>query len=86
MTAGQRVGAVAPVSEDALRAALERAEAWSEDGYTETSKAYWSGIRDTLRVVLGITTEAPTSTGPDCDVAALEILGAQHRYDQKRTR
>lgn len=67
------------IDRTALTDALDTSEGWSEHGYTETSKAYWTGMRDTLRVVLGITTEVPTVTGPGTDTAALMILGAQQR-------
>jgi hypothetical protein len=65
----------------ALTEALETAEGWAEHGYTEGSKSYWTGMRDTIRVVLGITTEAPT--GSATDPAAFTIIGAQHRLNRK---
>lgn len=71
--------AIVPVSTEAMHETLERATFWAEHGYTDRSKAYWSGIRDTLQVMLGITTERPGATGPDCDVAAEELLSAEFR-------
>lgn len=60
----------------ALPKALEEAETWAKHGYSPESRAYWEGMRDTLRVLMGLTTEAPTGTGPGTDVAAFVILGA----------
>lgn len=67
----------------ALTEALETADNWSEFGSSEVGRATWSGIRDTLRVVLGITTERPRVTGPGTDIAADTILGAQYRLNRK---
>jgi len=57
--------------------ALHEAEGWADYGNSGESRAYWQGMRDTLRVVLGITQDAShvTVTGPGADVAALVILG-----------
>lgn len=57
-----------------LARALEEAEAWATGGYSPESRAYWEGIRDTLRVVLGITKEKPRVTGRYSDVAALVLM------------
>jgi hypothetical protein len=57
-----------------LLAGLAEAEAWTRDGYSAESRAYWQGMRDTLRVVLGITTEPPTCSTDD--PAALTLLRA----------
>lgn len=65
----------------ALNESLGTAEGWSEHGYTDGSKSYWTGMRDTIRVVLGITTEVPT--GSASDAAAFTILGAQGRLNRK---
>lgn len=65
---------VIPTSETRLRRVLAEAETWSEGGYTETSRTYWQGMRDTLRAILGITTEIPSVTGPGADIAALLLL------------
>lgn len=62
------------VTTGAMLVGYETAKAWAECGYTPESRAYWSGMRDTLAVVLGITTEAPHVTGPDSDVAAITLL------------
>ena len=69
------------VATAALTEALETAETWAEHGYSEGSKSYWSGMRDTLRIVLGQTTEAPRDS--TVDPAATTILGAQHRLNRK---
>ena len=45
--------------------ALAEAEVWAEAGYTAESRAYWAGMRDTLRVVLGVTASAPTLSTAD---------------------
>lgn len=74
---------IVPVSEAALRNALEVAEGWAEHGYTPKGRAYWTGMRDTLRVVLGMTNVPPTVTGPGTDVAADTILGAHQRLNRK---
>lgn len=79
-----REHAVTPMNEAALREALADADGWAENSSTETGRAYYAGMRDTLRVVLGITTERPRITGPDSDVAADLIIGAQQR--QTRTK
>lgn len=68
---------VVPLHGTALHEALEEATGWSEHGYSPDSKAYWTGMRDTLRVVLGITTEKPRDT--TADPAAFSILSAQYR-------
>jgi hypothetical protein len=54
--------------------ALDLAEGWATYGYTRESRAYWTGMRDTLRVLLGVTTEAPRESGPGTDVAAMTLL------------
>lgn len=72
------------VDSRALTESLGTAEGWAEHGYTEHGQAYWSGMRDTLRVVLGITTVAPTSS--QADTAAYTILGAQQRLTRKGPR
>lgn len=64
-----------PVSPERLQSALADAELWAEHGYSQRSRDYWTAMRDTLRVMLGKTTEAPTMTGPEADIAALTILG-----------
>lgn len=51
--------------------ALAEAETWAEGGYSAESRAYWTGMRDTLRAVLGITTRQPTLSTDD---AAATIL------------
>ena len=66
-------------SRTALETALQEAEGWAEDGYSDTSCAYWAGMRDTLKVLLGYTTEVPTATGTSVDAAAISILGAEQR-------
>lgn len=53
---------------------LETATVWAEYGYTNDSRNYWRGIRDTLRVVLGHTRMRPRRTGPGCDNAADVLL------------
>ena len=58
-----------------MRHALEVAEGWAEHGYSQSSRDYWTGMRDTLRVLLGHTTERPRVTGPGTDVAADILLG-----------
>lgn len=75
---------VAPMNEAVLREALSTAEGWAKGGYSDGSKDYWAGMRDTLRIVLGITTEVPAAT-PDghVDAAAITILGAQQRQTRK---
>lgn len=65
----------ATVSAAQMEHALRVAEGWAEDGYTQSSRDYWRGMRDTLRVLLGRTTERPTVTGPGADVAADTLLG-----------
>lgn len=65
---------IGAVTEAKAQAALDLAEGWAQYGYTVESRAYWSGMRDTLRVLLGITTERPTASGPGTDVAALTLL------------
>lgn len=72
------VATLVPVSRAQMESALRTAEGWAEDGYTEEGRAYWCGMRDTLRVILGITTERPISTGPGTDVAADTLLGPVH--------
>lgn len=73
----------ATVSRVAMVEALAEAAGWAEHGYSVESRHYWRGIRDTLLVVLGVTTVIPTVTGPDTDVAALTLLGAQRRLTQR---
>lgn len=41
---------------DAIHAAYDHARAWADGGYSDGSRSYWAGMRDTLAVVLGITT------------------------------
>jgi hypothetical protein len=53
------------------RAALKEAEAWSEGGYSEESRAYWQGMRDTLRVLLGVTTQFPVLSTHDAAATTL---------------
>jgi hypothetical protein len=55
-----------------LRRSLAEAEEWAEGGYSVESRAYWTGMRDTLRVLLGITTKPPTCSVDD--PAALTLL------------
>lgn len=57
-----------------MRSALVDAEALADHGHSERSRAYHEGIRDTLRVLLGVVTEAPTVTGPETNIAALYLL------------
>ena len=57
--------AVQHLTEEQLRRGLEQAEIWSDGG------SYWQGMRDTLRVIVGITTRAP---GFSVDDAAASIL------------
>ena len=73
----------APVSEAAAREALDTAETWAQHGYSDGSKEYWRGTRDTLRVLLGITTVKRVATGPGCDAAADALLGAQFRLSRR---
>lgn len=63
-----------PVTEHKAQQALDLAEGWAQYGYTVESRAYWRGMRDTLRVLLGVTTEAPRESGPGADVAAMTLL------------
>lgn len=64
----------ASVTRTQAEAAYAEAKAWAEVGYTPESKAYWQGMRDTLAVILGITTKPPTVTGPGADIAADLLL------------
>lgn len=73
---------VVPLASTALHEALEEVTGWAVHGYSETSRSYYEGVRDTLRIVLGITTEIPAEAG--MDPAAVYILGAQHRARQGR--
>lgn len=68
------------VSQSTLEHAYEEASAWAEDGYSEKSRAYWSGMRDTLAVILGKTTAMPSETGPGSDVAAVVMLSQEARH------
>jgi hypothetical protein len=61
----------APRTDVDYRAALDEAEAWAEDGYTAESRAYWEGMRDTLRVLLGITTQFPAVSTDDAAATTL---------------
>jgi hypothetical protein len=51
--------------------ALEIAEGWSTGGYSENSMAYWRGMRDTLRVLLGITENPPYDSTDDAAATTL---------------
>jgi len=63
---------LADLSVEQLQEALDQAELWSVHGYSAASRAYWQGMRDTLRVVLGVTTDPPMMTADDA--AACTIL------------
>lgn len=65
--------AVKHVTEEQLRRSLEQAEIWADNGYSETSRSYWQGMRDTLRVILGVTTKMPGCSVDDA--AATTLLG-----------
>lgn len=71
------------ITRAAMAEALHEATVWSEHGYTDKSRYYWRGMRDTLRVVLGITTTTPSCTGLDSDSAAFSLLGAQERITRR---
>lgn len=58
---------------DELASALAHAEVWAEGGYSAESRAYWQGMRDTLRVLTGRTTRTPGVSSDD--PAALTLLG-----------
>lgn len=58
----------------ALQRAYEDAAAWAEYGYTQSSRDYWRGMRDTLAVLLGHTTVRPGTTGEGTDAAATTML------------
>jgi hypothetical protein len=62
---------VKPRADIDYRAALDEAEAWAEGGYTTESRAYWEGMRDTLRVVVGITTQFPAVSVDDAAATTL---------------
>jgi hypothetical protein len=62
------------VSETVMRSVLADAAIWADPASGSASQEYWRGMRDTLRVLLGITTERPTVTGPGTDVAAYLLL------------
>jgi len=61
----------APRTDIDYRAALEEAEVWADGGYSAESRAYWTGMRDTLRVVLGITTRQPPLSIDDAAATTL---------------
>jgi hypothetical protein len=61
----------ARLDRDALTASYREAVSWAEHGYSATSRSYWQGMRDTLAVILGITTAPPTVS---CDDAAATVL------------
>jgi hypothetical protein len=62
-----------------LETALETAEAWAEHGYSQDSRLYWQGMRDTLRVILAKTVQPPMVSTDD--PAAFTILtGMSMRY------
>jgi hypothetical protein len=65
---------IGDIPEAKVREALDLAEGWARYGYTVESRAYWRGMRDTLRVLLGVTTEAPRLTGAGTDQAASTLL------------
>ena len=67
----------AMVSDERVRKAGEHAVVWATGGYTDTSRAFREGMRDTLAVLLGITT-APPMVSTD-DAAALVLLGGRRR-------
>jgi hypothetical protein len=48
-----------------LQAAYLTAAGWARNGNTTLSRSYWSGMRDTLAVLLGITTSVPSVTSDD---------------------
>lgn len=60
--------------QDALTAAHAHACDWADVGYTDTSRAYWAGMRDALAVLIGATVAPPRVTGPGCDNAAAVML------------
>ena len=62
------------VTLESMHAGEVTASGWTVHGYSPESQAYWQGMRDTLRVILGITTEPPRHTGEGADVAADELL------------
>jgi hypothetical protein len=51
--------------------ALRTAETWAEGGYTAESRAYWRGMRDTLRVLRGVTKRSPRNSGDDAAATTL---------------
>lgn len=63
-----------PVEISTMRSALADATCWADPKMGSERHEYWRGMRDTLRVMLGITTVQPTETGPDTDVAAFLLL------------
>lgn len=64
--------AIKHVSQEQLRHGLEYSTFWAAEG-SANARPYWDGVRDTLRVVLGITTEVPGVSVDDA--AAFMILG-----------
>jgi len=65
------------LTEDQLRHGLEYATFWADaGGYTESSRAYLAGMRDTLRVVVGVTTTIPGYSAVD-DAATILLGGAR---------
>lgn len=67
--------AVRHLTQEQLRRGLEQAEIWSDGGYSESSRSYWQGMRDTLRVILGVTTQVPGVSVDDA--AAFTLLGGR---------
>lgn len=58
------------ITQEQLRHGLEYATFWAAEG-SANSRPYWDGVRDTLRVVTGMTTEINQAS---CDDAAVMIL------------
>lgn len=62
-----------PESREKLRAAYLEAKTWAAGGYSQSSRDYWTGMRDTLAVLVGVTTAAPMDSTEDA--AATKLLG-----------
>lgn len=62
------------ITEETMRSALADATIWANPENGSPRAEYWQGMRDTLQVMLGLTVEPPSRSGPDADAAAILLL------------